>query len=165
MSVSEFDESDGFRVDFTNVEVKDFEPVPTGRYLFVADDYETGEVSENAKNPGQPKVTFTFKIQEPVTLTNGRNILNKNIWCNFFPTLESTLFMLKGFMGALGYDVSGEIRFKPQEIMERSFDDRLFVAKAKFVGEKKNKDTGETYNAKNEINAFWPASTWTTPTT
>jgi hypothetical protein len=157
--MSEMDYSDGFRVDFSNVETRNFDPLPTGKYLLAATDYELGEI-QNGDNAGQPKVVFEFTIQEP-EMVGKMKAADRKLWTNFFPTLPKTLFSIKGFMAALGYEVEGrEVNFRPNEIMERSFDDRLLVGKVKSTPARKDKTTGQEYAPRNEIQQFYPASDW-----
>jgi hypothetical protein len=157
--MTDMDHSDGFRIDFSNVEMKNFDPMPTGKYLIAPTDYEVDEI-QNGDNAGQPKIVFEFTVQEPA-MVGKMKVEGRKVWSNFFPTLPKTLWNIMGFLAALGYDVEGaQVNFNPVEIMERSFDDRLLVGKIKSVPARKDKNTGQEYNPKNEIQQFYPVSDW-----
>lgn len=149
-----------FSVDFTNVEEKNFDPVPSGRYLLAVTDFEVKECSENSKNPGAPLVQFEFVIQEPHEI-NGQKVEGRKLWTNIMPTVETILWRMKNFMRALGDDVDGKINFNPAEICSRPLEKRLLVAKITVQGKRKDEKTGKEYDERNEIKTFYPASTWT----
>jgi hypothetical protein len=149
----------GFKVDFTNVETKNFDPVPKGKYLLAVTDFEVLEIKDG-KNAGQPRVSVEFTTQAP-EMVGDIKIGAKKQWANFYPTLPATLFMLKGFLEALGIDCSGEWDFDMNDILARDYDQRLVVGNIVIQPERENKSKpGETYPAKNEIKTFYPASTW-----
>jgi uncharacterized protein DUF669 len=148
-----------FRVDFTNVETKNFDPVPTGKYLLAITDYELKECSEQSKNPGKPLVQHEFTIQEPHEI-GGVKVAERKLWTNFMPTIENTLWRLKNFLEALGDDVSGGLNYDPEEILARPYEKRLLVAKVSLQGPRKDKNSGKTYDERNEIKTFYLASTW-----
>lgn len=148
-----------FRIDFSNVEEKNFDPVPSGRYLLAVTDFEMKECSENAKNPGAPLVQFEFVIQEPHEI-NGTKVAERKQWTNVMPTVENTLWRVKNFLRALGDDVDGELNFNPSEICARPYEKRLLVAKITVQGKRKDAATGKEYDERNEIKTFYSASTW-----
>jgi hypothetical protein len=151
--------STGFRVDFTNVETKNFDPVPTGKYLLAVTDYEVKEI-QSGENKGQPNVQFEFTIQQP-EMIGQMKVAERKLWNSFFPTNPKTLWNLKGFMEALGDDVSGALNFNPDEIMQRDYESRLIVAKVKIQPARKDpNDPTKEYDARNQIGQFYPASTW-----
>jgi Protein of unknown function (DUF669) len=152
----------GFRVDFTHVETKSFDPVPRGKYLLAIVDYETTEI-KSGDNAGEPRVNVEFKVQEPTEI-KGTKVVDRSLFEGFMPTLGTTLWRLKGFLAALGDDVSGALVFNMTEIMDREFERRLIVGKVRIQPERKNPTTGEVYDARNQISEFYPASTWKPPT-
>lgn len=146
-----------FHVDFSNVESRSFDPIPAGKYLVMVMDFEIRQTSDKAKNPNQPMIQHEFRIQEP-TQVGDRKVHNVPLWTNFMPTIETTLFRLKGFLEALGDDVSGGLNYDPTEIMARPPERRLLVAKVKIQPERKDGD--KTYDARNEIQGFAHVSSW-----
>lgn len=148
-----------FSVDFSNVEDKNFDPVPSGKYLLAVTDYEVKECGPNAKNAGAPLVQFEFVIQEPHEI-GGVKVAGRKLWTNVMPTVENVLWRLKNFMSALEYDVDGEINFNPAEICARPYEERLLVAKVVLQGARKDKESGKEYDERNEIKTFYKASTW-----
>jgi hypothetical protein len=159
---------EGFRVDFSNVETRNFDPLPPGKYLVAVTDMERFVVA-SGKNEGAPRVSGEFTVQEPEM---GRvrdadsmewkevKTAERKLWSNFMPTVATTLFNLKGFLAALGDDVSGSLTFVPEEIMQRPFESRLLVVTVKTKPASKDKNTGTEYDARSEIKSFAPASTW-----
>jgi len=152
-------EGTSFRVDFTNVESRSFDPVPTGKYLLAVTDYEVKEIQSGA-NKGQPNVQFEFTIQQPEMIGQVK-VGERKLWNSFFPTNPKTLWNLKGFLEALGDDVSEQVNFDPDEIMTRDYESRLVVAKVKIQPARKDpNDPTKEYDARNQIAQFYAVSTW-----
>lgn len=152
-----------FKVDFTNVESKSFDPVPSGKYLLAVTGFDEGETSDTAKNPNQPLINFEFTIQEPETIGKTK-VAERKLWTNILPTVESVLWRLKNFMEALdGRTYDGPIDFNPAEICARPYEQRLVVAKVTYVPTRKDKSTGREYDERNEVKTFYAASTWKNP--
>jgi hypothetical protein len=120
------------RLDFTGVEVSNFEPVPAGDYEARIDKSEYGE-----SKAGKP----VWKIEWTVE-TEGRQ---KRV----FQTLSlqpQALFKAKGVLQALGYteeELSGEFDFDPE----------LLVDYTAVVSLGYREYEGNTYN---EVNAVYP---------
>jgi hypothetical protein len=152
----EFDNE--FRIDFTNVKARNFDPVPTGKYLCAVTDYERRMTGESAKNPNQPMFNFEFTIQQPEKVKE-MDTAERKVWNNFMPTIESTHGILKSFLGALGFDVSGALTFKPDAIMQLDLEERLLVLKLGIQPQRKVGD--KTYEASNKITGYYHRNTWT----
>jgi hypothetical protein len=151
---------DEFRIDFTNVKARDFDPVPIGKYLVAVTDYDRRMTGEGAKNPNQPMFNFEFTIQQPDEVGKMK-VAERKLWTNFMPTIETTLGILKAFLGALGDNVDGELSFRPNEILARDFEDRLLVVKVGIQPQRKSNDGQKTYEASNNIKGYYHKSTWT----
>lgn len=149
-----------FRVDFSDVETKNFDPVPAGRYLFAVTDYEVKECGPNSKNPGAPLIQHEFTLQEPYEIKDFGKVAERKVWTNFMPTIPTTLFRLKNFLEALGDDVSGELNYDPIEICSRPLERRLLVAKLSVKPARKDAQSGKTYDERNDIKSFYHAVTW-----
>lgn len=147
------------KIDFTGVEgQKGFEPVPAGKYICQVTDYRQGTASENAKNAGAPTISWEFTIQstiagdEVITNKQGEEVKveGRKVWENM-TIVENSFWRLKAFLEACGFDVSGEIDFDPDEVLES-----MFVAKVGIQPARKNKETGDEYEARNSVKAFFP---------
>lgn len=148
-----------FRVDFSNVEDKNFDPVPTGKYLLAVTDYEVKECGPESKNAGAPLIQFEFVIQQPEKIGE-QKVADRKLWTNMMPTVANVLWRLKNFLGALGDDVDGELNFNPSEIVARPYEQRLLVAKVQVQPKRKDPKTGKEYDERNEIKTFYKAETW-----
>lgn len=145
------------KIDFTDVAgQKTFEPLPNGKYIMEVTDYREGVAGDNAKNAGAPTVTWTCTIQSTIAgdteIENRKTgeivkVEGRNIWENM-TIVEASFWRLKAFLDACGFDVSGEIDFDPDEVLNSRF-----VAKVGIQPKRKGKD-GEEYEAKNVIRSF-----------
>jgi hypothetical protein len=156
-NTSDDNAADEFRIDFTNVKVRDFDPIPAGKYLVAVTDYEKRMTGEGAKNPNQPMFNFEFVVQQP-EMIGDKKVGERKLWTNLMPTIETTLGILKGFLAALGDNVDGELAFNPNEIIARDFGDRLLVVKVDIQPKRKVGD--REYEASNRIRGFYHKSTW-----
>lgn len=145
------------KIDFTDVAgQKTFEPLPNGKYIMEVTDYREGTASDQAKNAGAPTINWTLTIQstlggDTVITDRGGNevkVEGRNIWENM-TIVESSFWRLKAFLDACGFDVSGEIDFDPDEVLNS-----VLVCKVGIQPKRKNKETGEEYDAKNVIRSF-----------
>ena len=146
------------KIDFTGVEgQKGFTPVPAGKYLIEVTDYRQGTASENAKNAGAPTISWEFTIQstvggeEVITDRTGEEVkvADRKVWENM-TIVENSFWRLKAFLEACGFDVSGEIDFDPDEVVGSTL-----IAKVGVQPARKNKDTGDEYEARNAVKAFF----------
>lgn len=135
------------RIDFTGVEGQQtFEPIPAGKYHVRVTDYRQGEASENAKNPGAPTISWELTLTEENEKYEGRKV-----WENM-TIVEASLWRLKAFLEACGFDVSGEIDFDPDEVVNSEL-----IAKVGIQKGRKNPETGEEYEPRNQVKQFLPA--------
>lgn len=147
------------KIDFTDVDStqKEFVPVPAGRYLVEVTDYRQGEASANAKNAGAPTISWELTIQsteagEETIERNGEEIKveGRKVWENM-TIVPASFWRLKQLLEACGFEVGGEIDFDPEEVLESTF-----VAKVGIQPKRKNRETGEEYEARNNIKGFYP---------
>lgn len=147
----------GMRIDMTNVEgQQSFDPIPVGKYIVEVTDYREGTASQAAKNPGAPTISWELTVQSTVTgetvLTDrdGKEVKveGRKVWENM-TLVENSFWRLKAFLEGCGFDVSGEIDFDPDEVV-----DTQLVAKVGIQKGRKNNDTGEEYPARNSVKSF-----------
>ena len=133
------------RIDFTDVQGQmAFEPIPAGKYKVTVSDYKQGEASAAAKNPGAPTISWQLTVAEG-------EYEGRTIWENM-TIVENSLWRLKAFLTACGFDVSGEIDFDPDEVLNSELVARVAIQKGR-----KNPETGEEYDPRNQVKAFFPA--------
>jgi hypothetical protein len=108
------------RINLTDVEVRDFEAIPAGKYIVEFTDYEDRETKggENAKLPaGTPMINWEMTIVRNV---NGDEThKGRRVWMNTI-IHERTLFNLKGVLLACGWnenDLQGEIDFEQNQVI------------------------------------------------
>lgn len=144
-------------IDMTNVEGQQtFEPIPAGKYIVEVTDYREGTASDKAKNAGAPTISWELTVESTldgettVTTRDGTDmkIEGRKLWENM-TLVENSFWRLKAFLEGCGFDVSGEIDFDPDEVV----GSRL-VVKAGIQPKRKNKDTGEEYDARNSVKSF-----------
>lgn len=107
-------------VDFTDVEISVFDPVPGGRYLVNVTEAEIREGQES----GVPYLALTLNVIDG-------DYEGRKLWDNmsFSP---KALWKLKGFLLASGYeedDVAGEFEVDPDEFLEAEYDVVVGVSK------------------------------------
>lgn len=130
------------RVNMSDVEVRDFEPVPSGKYHVAVTDGELKESGENAKNPGAEYIKWEFTIQDDA-------YAGQKLWANA-SLLPHALFTLKGLLAAVGYDTSGEVDFEIDDVIGKEL-----VVRVTKKGERTNPQTGETYDPSNEVKGYY----------
>lgn len=149
------------KLDFTNVEGQQtFEPIPGGKYIVEVTDYRESTASDGAKNPGAATVSWQLTVESLVNgdthLTNreGKEIKveGRTVWENM-TLVENSFWRLKAFLEACGFDVSGEIDFNPDEVV----GSRL-VAKVAIQKGRKNPETGEEYDPRNQVKSWFSLS-------
>lgn len=142
------------KIDFTNVEGQQtFEPIPAGKYLVEVTDYREGQASEAAKNPGAATISWELTVQSTATgetEVNGMNVENRKVWENM-TLVENSFWRLKAFLEACGFDVSGEIDFDPDEVLNSQLVCKVGIQKGR-----KNRETGEEYDPRNTVRSFHP---------
>lgn len=141
------------KIDFTGVEgQKDFELLPSGKYVVEVEDYKESSAGPNAKNPGAPIISWQLRVQDP------EQYEGRVIWENMAiipPKGENkgTLWRVKGFLNACGFEVDGEIDFDPDAVLGSTCVARVSVQKGR-----KNQETGEEYDDRNVVKAFLPVA-------
>jgi hypothetical protein len=140
------------KIDFTDVAGQQtFEPIPPGKYLIEVTDYREGEASASAKNPGAATVSWELTVESTVTgetEVNGMKVEGRKVWENM-TLVEASFWRLKAFLEACGFDVSGEIDFDPDEVMNSRLVCKVGIQKGR-----KNKETGEEYDPRNTVKSF-----------
>jgi len=102
-------------VDFTDVEERDFDPVPRGQYLV--------EITGAEERDGQeyPYLNFELTIKEGPENVEG--VEDRKLWdiLSFSP---KALWKLKGFLAVAGYDdddLAGDFDIDPAEYLGMEF--------------------------------------------
>ncbi len=110
----------GFKVDLTGVELREFEPVPVGRYLAKVDDLV---YTERSKRSQQPKVQFTFTLVEGLEDSNSGYDPATNRKAFYEISLQDqSLWNLKRSLVALGdapEDLDGELDIEQADYVGR----------------------------------------------
>lgn len=131
------------KLDFTGVKGQtEFEPIPAGKYQVQVTDYRQGNASENAKNPGAPTISWELTIMDG-------EYEGRKVWENM-TIVEASLWRLKAFLEAAGFEVDGEIDFDPDEVVNTELVAKVGIQKAR-----KNPETGEEYDARNTVKGFY----------
>jgi len=145
------------KLDFTNVEGQQtFAPIPGGKYLVEVTDYRESTASDAAKNPGAPTVSWELTVESlvggdtHVIDREGKEIKveGRKVWENM-TIVENSFWRLKAFLEACGFDVSGEIDFDPEEVLNSQLVVKVGIQKGR-----KNRETGEEYDPRNTVKSF-----------
>lgn len=145
------------KLDFTGVEGQQtFEPIPSGKYIVEVTDYREGTASEAAKNPGATTISWELTVQSTVagethvTTRDDREIKveGRKVWENM-TLVEASLWRLKAFLEGCGFDVSGEIDFDPEEVLNSQLVVKVGIQKGR-----KDKETGDEYDPRNTVRSF-----------
>lgn len=111
---------DSFHVDLTGVEVRDFEPVPVGRYLGKVDDLVYHEKSKRSQ---QPKIQLTGTLVEGLEDScKDYDPAENRKWFYEVSLQEQSLWNLKRTLIALGdapEDLEGELDIDKSEYIGR----------------------------------------------
>jgi hypothetical protein len=118
------------KINFSNVETRDFKPLPAGWYTVHVTDGEVRESGPSSKNPGSEYWHMEYTVDE------GQEGANHKIWDNV-SLLPHALFSLKGLCGAAGFDVSGDLDIEIEDLLGKQLQVRINQYKG---------DNGETYN-------------------
>lgn len=144
-------------IDFSSEEAasesRDFEPLPSGKYLMSIADVTLKE-SQSEKNPGKPFYAVEFDVVED---RSGGQYRNRKAWTNAM-LFKPALFTITHIMKALGYEVNeGRMRIPtPDELIGK-----ILVVGGIKVGETRDKnDPSKVYQPKFEPKSFFAASTW-----
>lgn len=134
-------------VDFAGVGDGDFKPIPAGEYEMELARVNTSQVKKPGKNKGKSIYRLMFKVTE-----NNDEHVGRTVWTNYVHTDESR-WVLKAMLRAWGVEPpeSGPVRV--------NFDDYMGVelrARVKVTPASKNEETGDEYEAKNDIAKFVP---------
>lgn len=140
------------KIDFTDVEgQKTFEPIPPGKYVIKVTDYREGTASDAAKNAGAATISWELTVESTITgetEVNGMEVEGRKVWENM-TLVENSFWRLKAFLEACGFDVSGEIDFDPDEVLNSLIVCRVGIQKGR-----KNRETGEEYEPRNTVRSF-----------
>lgn len=129
------------RLNFSNVEVRDLDPVPSGYYNVYVTDGELKEAGPNAKHAGAKYVNWQFTI-------NGGPYDGRKVWTNTMLEPESLLFSIKSLLAAVGFNVDGEVDFSIDAVVGKQLDLRVVKKNARVVGDK---EFGES----NDVKGFY----------
>lgn len=143
-----------FSSDEAASESRDFEPLPTGKYLVTITDVSLKE-SQSAKNPGKPFYAFEFTVTEDKA---GGKYRDRKTWTNAM-LFRPALFTITHIMKALGMPVSeGRMRIPtPDELIGK-----VLVIGGVKMGETTDKqDPSKKYPPKFEPKSFFSQGTWT----
>jgi len=167
--MSDVDQDEPIRIDFTGVEGrKAFFLIPNGKYIVEITDYTDEEVTgEESENKGARMINWEFTVEstedgdeeitsrvrdpktkrssEETVKVKGRRVFDRMVM------VEGSYWRIKAFLDACWYDTSGEIALYPDQMI----GERLLVQ----IGQqpaKKNRKTGQEYNARNKVNDFFP---------
>ena len=110
----------GFKVDMTGVELREFKPVPPGRYRAKVDDLVYTDKSKRSK---QPKVQLTFSLLEGVDdNTRAYNASENRKAFYEFSLQEQSMWNVKRTLVALGddpADLEGEVDINKEDYIGR----------------------------------------------
>jgi hypothetical protein len=142
------------KIDFSGVDStqQEFLPIPSGKYIVEVTDYRQGTASASAKNAGADTISWELTVQSTLDGSDSVKdvkVAGRKVWENM-TIVEASFWRLKAFLEACGFDVSGEIDFDPDEVV-----DSTLVARVGIQPSRKNKETGEEYDARNQIKAFY----------
>lgn len=96
------------RLDFSNIEGGEFEPIPAGDYLV-----EIEKCEEKMSSSGNNMLAMTFNVVEG-------DYAGRKIFDNYVLT-EKALWKLKSLFVALGEDVDGILEFDPSDLIGQTF--------------------------------------------
>lgn len=96
------------RLDFSQVQGGDFEPIPEGDYLV-----EIEKVEHKHSQSGNEMLQMTFNVVEG-------EYAGRKVFDNYVLT-QAALWKLKSLFVALGKDVSGIAEFEPDELIGNKF--------------------------------------------
>ena len=96
------------RLDFSNIEGGEFEPIPAGDYLV-----EIEKCEAKTSSSGNDMLTMTFNVVEG-------DYAGRKIFDNYVLT-EKALWKLKSLFVALGEDVDGILEFDPSDLIGQTF--------------------------------------------
>lgn len=119
----------GLRVDFTDVETSNFDPIPAGTYIAKVTDGELRESGPNSKNPGSQYINWEFTIQDG-------DYAGRKQWTNT-SLLPQALFALKDLLAATGkFNVDGDLDFDIEDVI--GSDVKIVVKQKRFDDELRN---------------------------
>jgi hypothetical protein len=143
-----------FSSDEAASESRDFEPLPTGKYLMTVTDVKLKE-SQSDKNFGKPYYAFEFTVAAD---RQGGKFVDRKAWTNAM-LFKPALFTITHIMKALGFEVAeGRVRIPRAD----EFIGKVLVVGGVKTGETKDKqDPSKTYPPKFEPKSYFGAATWT----
>ena len=143
--------SDEFRLNFSDTgDQLNFDPIPSGMYHCQITDASVRAASERAKNPGAPSIRTEFTVASGEY--EGRKVFD-NITIVEDDEKEDPVWKrrLKGLLGSLGYDTTGELAFEVPNFIGRELDLKVGT-QAKSV----DPVTKQEYPPKNTAQSFYP---------
>ena len=100
----------GLRVNFSDTETRDFDPIKPGVYRALVTDGELREAGPNAKHPGSQYINWEFTVQD-------EPYVGRKQWMNT-TLVPDALFGLKELLAATGkFDVDGELDFDIPDVI------------------------------------------------
>jgi hypothetical protein len=141
------------RINFTDVETqKEFKPIPPSRQHVMITDHDVSETGEQSQNPGAPKLVLELTVQDG-------DYSGRRVW-DTFVFGEKTLWKIKGLMAALGEDIERDGGWTVGEIFDAAPDwvGRELVVRLAIQAARKDKDTQQEYNARNQVKNYYPVS-------
>jgi hypothetical protein len=154
---ADWSDDGGLYVNFSDEEAasesKDYEPLPTGKYLVTITDVELRH-SKSAKNPNKPMYSFEFTV---IADKRGGAFVDRKCWA-LAMLFNPALFTITHIMKATGFQVSGgRVRIPaPEELIGK----QLLVGGV-LRGEQKDKDDpSKTYAPRFEPKYFAPVDKW-----
>jgi hypothetical protein len=144
-------------IDFSSEEAssesRDFEPLPSGKYLVTITDVQL-KASKSEKNYDKPYYAFEFTVAED---KSGGQYVGRKTWTNAM-LFKPALFTITHIMKALGMSVTeGRMRIpRPEELIGQT----LLIGGIK-VGETQDKnDPSKKYPPKFEPKSFFTRAQW-----
>ncbi|SRR5258706_4541048 len=132
------------KVNLADVEQKDFDPIPAGRYHFKITDGEIREAGPQAKNPGSEYVNWELTVQEG-------EFTDRKVWTNT-SFLANSLWRVQQLLAATGKytedQLSGELDFEIEDLIG-----------CDVIADVKLKPETSEYSASNDIKKFLPVGT------
>jgi hypothetical protein len=130
------------KVNFTDVEVRNFDPIPTGKYHVKITDAEIKQSGPASKNPGSDYINFEYTVQEGDY--NNRKVFG------MASLLPHALFSIKGILQAVGYDAEGEMEFELDDLIGKDLIVKVNKRPARTL------DDGREVDESNEVKSYYP---------
>lgn len=121
------------RLDFTNVEEPNFDPLPSGWYNVMVTQASEAETGENSKNPGTPMIKVQYTVED------SEDYNNRKLFDNFVipqnpddKNFSLSMGTLKKFLRSNGVEVDdGDIDFEPDDLVGNQLSVKVTIQKAR----------------------------------